>query len=72
MQTEPNTTIRLDYYGNMVDMQIVPNEGKFGLLYRDQLIAEIANNEEWQQVSGESLPRFIFESVVDKIITFYE
>jgi hypothetical protein len=38
--TVPNITIRLDYYGNMIDMQIVPDGEKFGLFYRDQLIAE--------------------------------
>lgn len=72
MQISPSTTIRINYQGDMVDMQIVPNESKFGILYRDRLIAEIANYGNWGQVSGEPLSRDTMESIVDKIITFYE
>ena len=72
MYTEPNIPIRVDYYGESVDMLIEFNESKFCIVYHDKLIAEIANNEKWEQVSGEALPPIIFETIVNKIIIFYE
>ena len=53
-------------------MRIEFNESKFCIVYQNNLIAEIADNEQWEQVSGELLPRQTFETIVDKIIIFYE
>jgi hypothetical protein len=72
MHTEPNIPVRVDYNGNMVDMLIQFNESKFCIVCRNQLIAEIASNEKWEQVSGEALPLATFETIVNKIIMFYE
>ena len=72
MQSNAGFDVNVNYFGKVVSMHIDFCESKFCILYKGELIAEIANNEEWEQVSGAILPHVIFDTIVEQINNFYE
>ncbi|NCD67992.1 hypothetical protein [Mucilaginibacter agri] len=68
---ENNIILETDLNGQPVSFTIIPMESKFGIAYKGQVIAEVAYNEEWEQVSGDTMPGEVLQSIFQKIDAHY-
>jgi hypothetical protein len=64
--------VKAFYLGTIESFQILPNEGHFGVVLNGKLIAEIQNNEIWEQTSGKQLDENVFSAIVERIENYYE
>jgi hypothetical protein len=70
--SEETFYVQAYHNGGMNSFEVIPNEGHFGIAYSGEIIAEIQNNEEWEQISGEPLDKDVFTTLVQAIKSKYE
>lgn len=64
--------VKTNYYGDKVTITVIENEGHFGIEVDGKLLAVVQHNEEWEQVSGEPLPKPVLAELVDAIENYYD
>jgi hypothetical protein len=67
-------TFNFEYHvnGHNYTYTIIENEGHFGIEYENKLIAEVQNNEHWEQTSGIPLTEDFLQALYDRIEDHYE
>jgi len=60
------------YHGGMESFEILPKEGSFEVAYDGKIIAELSLHNTWKQLSGDPLPKDLFEDIIYQIKKHYE
>jgi hypothetical protein len=70
--SEETFYVQAYYNGGMNSFEVIHNEGHFGVAYSGNVIAEIRNNENWGQISGDPLDKDVFISIKQAIEDKYK
>ena len=55
------------YHGGMTSFEIIPDGRHYCIAADGKIIAELRHDNDWEQISGEQLPKEVLESIYQQI-----